>query len=567
MKILITLLISAFSIMNVFAYEHERIMHYHSDIAIQKNCEVIITETIKVYAKGYEIQRGIFRDIPLSYNYKGGSYHVDFELLSVKKDGAEEDHHTARMDNGIRIYIGNESMYLDEGEYTYEIKYTVDHVLLFYENFDELYWNVNGNGWTFPLDSISATVYVPGDAKILQYDGFTGRKGEKGDDFIISTDSTASITYHSARKFNSGENLTVAVAWDKGHLDYPSTFEKLLFWMKTYIVGVVCGLGLLISFLYNFIMWFRYGRDPKPGTIIPRFYPPEGFSPAECAYLKKSGKYSKEIFGAQLVQLAVKGYIDLKKKTKNYTVTRLSEKNHKEELNVLEELFFTDLLGSKDSLYISSTYNSRIKKAFDNLKKNMNTLQKGKYFLRNTHLKWRQYVLPVITIILAFILGYMYGGSPWIFLGTIVLFITKNIIFSRLFEQPTKLGRQKMDEIAGFEMYIKYADELRIKANNPPDMNFEYFEKNLPYAIALGLAEEWKGQFKIAEVEEWSQHRMPYLTGISIAALSTMSSDISSKVSSASTPPTSSSGGSGGFSSGGGGFSGGGFGGGGGGGW
>ena len=109
----------------------------------------------------------------------------------------------------------------------------------------------------------------------------------------------------------------------------------------------------------------------------------------------------------------------------------------------------------------------------------------------------------------------------------------------------------------------------RIKAMNPPTLSFEHFEQNLPFAIALGVADEWKGKFDIPELkdENVSGH-MPYLAGIATANIGNLGNDLSRTISSASTPPasTGSSSSSGGFSSGGG-FSGGGGGGGGGGGW
>jgi hypothetical protein len=51
--------------------EYERIIRYHSDLFVQKDCSVLIKEKIKVYANGQSIQRGIFREMPLSYEYKG----------------------------------------------------------------------------------------------------------------------------------------------------------------------------------------------------------------------------------------------------------------------------------------------------------------------------------------------------------------------------------------------------------------------------------------------------------------------------------------------------------------
>ena len=45
----------------------EVIQNYHSDIVIESNSSINVTETITVNAEGNEIKRGIFRDFPTRY--------------------------------------------------------------------------------------------------------------------------------------------------------------------------------------------------------------------------------------------------------------------------------------------------------------------------------------------------------------------------------------------------------------------------------------------------------------------------------------------------------------------
>ena len=547
--------------------EYERIISFHSDIRVQPLTEVLISETIRVYAEGNNIKRGIFRDLPLSYSYKGGNVNVGFELLSVRRDGQPEPYHTDWMENGVRIYAGEEDVYLNTGYYTYTIDYKVNHVLGYFKDFDEIYWNVNGNGWGFQIDSVSATVHLPEGAKIVQCDAYTGEFGEKGKDFVFKEENDK-ITFSTTRPFRYHENLTVAVAWNKGVLVYPTNWDNFIFWLKTYILWVLAILGLSIGFIYNFISWFRFGRDPKPGTIIPRFYAPEGFSPAECAYLKNSGKVTKTMFGSQLISLAVKGYVSIAVKEKKgmfdenvYTITRNAEDQQKEKLLPMEEHFYNILLGTKDLLIITEKYNAKVKFAYDDLNEKITAEQDTKYIQRNAHLKAKQFIMPFIFGALGVLAYSFYGGLIIVTIAGFFLHVIMNMIYAGLYEQPTAFGRKLMDEIAGFEMYMKYADKLRIKAINPPTMDFEYFEKNLAYAIALGVAEEWKDQFDVQVIERGSTTHTSYLTGMSLGHIAAFSSQMSSTISSASTPPGSSSG------SGGGGFSGGGGGGGGGGGW
>jgi hypothetical protein len=133
------------------------------------------------------------------------------------------------------------------------------------------------------------------------------------------------------------------------------------------------------------------------------------------------------------------------------------------------------------------------------------------------------------------------------------------ILFHFLMAAPTKAGRKIIDEIAGFELYMRTAEEGRLDILNPPERTPELFERLLPYAVALGLSHQWSEKFAdvlaTAAVPSW-------YSGEGHLNIDRFERGFSQAVSSASTPPSRSSGGSGG-----GGFSGGGGGGGGGGGW
>lgn len=562
------LLISSSTFSQYEGNQYEHILSYHSDIEVLTSCEVVIKENIKVYSDGNKIKRGIYRDLPLSYAYKGGNVHVGFELLDIKRDGKKEPHHTKWQNNGIRIYIGSEDVQLQSGYYTYSITYKVDHVLGLFDTYDEIYWNVNGNGWDFDIDSISATIHLPKGAHLLKQDGYVGLFGSKNKTFVTKVDKdNRTIFYSSINSLGPSENLTIAVAWDKGHLTYPTFLQNVWFWIRSYLLWVIGIIGVLSVLIYNTAVWYKYGRDPKPGTIIPLFYAPEDFSPAECIYLKKAGASDKVMFGSQLIGLATKGYITLEVKNESsdepiYYVTKNEDSTSNESLNDIEKLFLSLLFGQKGLLIIAQKYNARVAIALEKMTSAIDEKQDKKYFIRNTHLKAKQFILPVLFLILGFVSYYIQGGFIGIIFISFILMIAANVIYAKLYEQPTAEGRKKMDEIAGFEMYLKYAEKLQIKALNPPTMDFTYFEKNLPYAMALGVADEWKNQFDVTVIKEGYTNHSPYLLGVTAASMTHFSDNISSTISSASTPP-----GSGGGGSGGGGFSGGGGGGGGGGGW
>ena len=78
--------------------------------------------------------------------------------------------------------------------------------------------------------------------------------------------------------------------------------------------------------------------------------------------------------------------------------------------------------------------------------------------------------------------------------------ILSNVVFSYIYDRPTKEGRAILDHIAGLKMYILYADSKRLQLDKQPEMNFQHFEENLPYAIALGMAPLWVIRFDETDI-------------------------------------------------------------------
>ena len=115
---------------------------------------MVVSETIRVVAAGKKIRRGIYRDFPTRYrNSHGGQVTVRFEVLDVLRDNRPEAYHTEQQSNGMRVYMGNKDVFLQPGETTYTLVYRTDRQIGFFDEYDELYWNVTGNGWDFVIET------------------------------------------------------------------------------------------------------------------------------------------------------------------------------------------------------------------------------------------------------------------------------------------------------------------------------------------------------------------------------------------------------------------------------
>jgi hypothetical protein len=73
------------------AAAQERILNFVSDVTVERNGDLLVTETIRVQAEGRQIRRGIFRDFPTTYARPDGSrVEVGFHVDTVTRDGKDE---------------------------------------------------------------------------------------------------------------------------------------------------------------------------------------------------------------------------------------------------------------------------------------------------------------------------------------------------------------------------------------------------------------------------------------------------------------------------------------------
>ncbi|MEI7598940.1 MAG: DUF2207 domain-containing protein, partial [Aestuariivirga sp.] len=157
------------------ALAEERIRSFVSAVTVNADAAIDVHETITVNSEGNQIRHGIFRDFPTTYTDKNGQrVIVGLDVLGVKRDGREEPYVLESLSNGVRIRIGDKDVWLENAQHRYDISYRTTRQIGFFEKYDELYWNVTGNGWDFPIDDARVTITLPQGASIIQHDEFTG---------------------------------------------------------------------------------------------------------------------------------------------------------------------------------------------------------------------------------------------------------------------------------------------------------------------------------------------------------------------------------------------------------
>ena len=620
------------------AFSTEEILSFDSNIHVHKDSSMTVTEKITVRAENKNIKRGIYRDFPTRYQGKlGNKIKVGFEIIEVLRNGRSEPFHSKNISNGIRIYIGDKNKYINTGEHTYTIKYKTNQQLGFFDSHDELYWNVTGNGWEFPILEAKASVHLPDsiNSSEVKLEAYTGTFGSREQSYDSDVGYSGNYLFKTNRTLNSKEGLTIVVTWPKGHVSQPSFSQKVKWWAKANINNPLSIFGAISLFLFYLFSWWHVGRDPKQGVIIPHYQPPDGFPPGGLRYITEMG-HDKKAFTAAILSLAVKGYLKIEEIGKKYKLNKL--KNVDLRLPPGEQAIHSSLFGKhKNSIELKTSNHKEISEAISQHKAALSKEYGQSYFIHNRKflyvgilislilgstilfglnngedisaaiflMFWLSIWTPVTafliygwykTLTAKFTLGKAIGlpvatifAGAWsvaeigaliglcaiIGIGNGLLLISIfiiNTIFYFLLKKPTLEGRKLLDKTEGFKKYLEVAEQEELNLKYPPRKTPELFEAYLPYALALGVENEWADQFTNVfntkgtdsnyspawySGSNWDNNNLNSFTD-------SVGSSLNSAISSSSTAPGSSSGSS---SFGGGGSSGGGGGGGGGGGW
>ena len=367
----------------IAAAASETILSFASHITVDPDASMRVTETMKVVSTGEQIKRGIYRDFPTTYKDRAGNkYVVGFAILAVARDGKPEAYHTEPLSNGIRIYMGRKEYLLSPGEYTYTLSYRTDRQLGFFKDHDELYWNVTGNGWNFPIETASATVAlppgVPADKMVLE--GYTGPVGAKGQNFTAAVSPDGKAVFKTTRRLNPYQGLTVVVSWPKGYVRGPSLREKTVHLLKDNLTLLVAVIGLVVLLLYYVLVWFAAGKDPARGTIMPIYAPPDNLSPASMRFMAEMG-YDDKVFAAAVIDMAVKGYLSIREKDGKYTLTKTDGNPSK--LSAEEKKIAAQLFQSGSSIALEQKNHSRIAAAKNALRTSLTLTFEKTHFVTN----------------------------------------------------------------------------------------------------------------------------------------------------------------------------------------
>jgi uncharacterized membrane protein YgcG len=547
-----------------------KIQKFSAEIFVQQDSALNVTETIEANFIGS--WHGLYRTIPIEYvTPQGFNY-----SLFVKFDGATDDAgQTLKVESSRVGHYLKWKIYVDganDAVRTIVLHYRVTNGLKYFEDHDELYWNVTGDEWDVPIETASAQILLPPGVTGIRALVFTGAMGSRAQNADVTT-SDNSVNISMLRPLSFHEGLTAVVGWNKGFVKEPANSDLVNQFLESnwpifFPVPV---------FLFMFWLWYTRGRDPRVSPVAVQYAPPAGMTPAEAGALVDDEAAMRDVT-ATIVDLAVRGYLTIEEKETKHMMGLYSNKEYvfhmkkkpaewkglkSHELLLLAGIFENGIMADVELSSLQNEFYKklpRIKESIFDALMERSYFQHRPDFVRSGFLVGAG-VVGVMLFIIGNALSQKMGMAEAPFWVAAILSAAVIAGFGWFMPARTTEGAKALGSLLGFEDFLTHveADHMDRISQTP-----ETFEKFLPFAMALGVEKKWVGAFKniYSQPPSWYQggsFGSGFYPIMFINSLDNMTARASSVMTSA---PRS----SGGSGFGGGGSSGGGFGGGGGGG-
>lgn len=497
---------------------------FDAQYVVNANRTIDVTEHITVDF-GAQVKHGIYRDIPVRYAkvlragvpIRAGTVKVGLDLLSVTDGQGKQLGSKITRGSSVNIRIGNPDVTVS-GVQTYVIRYQLDRGLGFFDDHDELYWQVTGTKWPVPIGHVTATVTLPPSSVTTTAGSsawcYAGWAESSSNDRCTATVTGAGHYQFTSGALDPGEGLTMVASFPKGAIAAPTAAdklkEKLGFWWPVLIP--------LFGFVFIFSRWRNRGREPDAGSIVPNWHPPEGL-PAGAAGTLVDQRAGMDDVVATLLDLAVRGYIKIAEapahglaavlgensfaaktlrslgiSTVDWELTR-TDKPAPGDLVPYEALVLDGVFDDGESTRLMSDLHNEFYKHLPTIQKQMyQYLVEQKLFPKSPAAVRNGYIaLGVVLTAIGVPLGV---ATMNVVLGAALALTGITVLsFSTIMPAKTLQGAQRWREVKGLEEYIRRAEKSELESSQGPARTTELFSNLLPYAVALKVSDIWVKQF------------------------------------------------------------------------
>jgi uncharacterized protein (TIGR04222 family) len=251
--------------------------------------------------------------------------------------------------------------------------------------------------------------------------------------------------------------------------------------------------------------WFIKGRDPQIGLVaeyIPE--PPDDLRPGAAGVLADETFHSRDVV-ATVLDLARRGVIKMQPAEgpgMSQTYTFVAQ-DHKEELRNYERTVLEVIFGSPKPAsgtevtmpQVAGTLASRNDQIAEGFYKELVDHQYFRESPQKVRDRWRRLFKTLPLLIIAGVVAIVIVVGAWsnfalfpIAIGILSLIVASGL--SRSMPQKTIAGAESAAKWRAFRKYLQDIEDRQDIAASK-----EIFEKYLPYAVALGLAESWVQKF------------------------------------------------------------------------
>jgi Predicted membrane protein (DUF2207) C-terminal domain len=300
-------------------------------------------------------------------------------------------------------------------------------------------------------------VEPPPDAEVLDVSAYTGPKGSRGQDFTVNRDDTGNIHFVTTQPLRPREGLTIAVSWPKGFVPTPTFTDKAGYFLSGNPTILAAVLGMIILMGYYLWVWFKIGRDPAKGPIIPLFSPPKGFTPGAVRFVTRMG-FDHKSFASAVVNMAVKGFLNIRENENEFTLSKTGTRESL--LSGGEKRIAKNLFQWADRIKLETTNHSKIGKAVDSFKKSLKIDFEKLYFQRNSKWLIPGVVISLLTLVCMVLSAPEIGGAVFMLVwlsiwtgGCLVLVWTTVNAWKTAFSSDTPGGFKKKAGPLGITLF------------------------------------------------------------------------------------------------------------------
>src|SRR5260221_3642330 len=161
-KVPLVVLLLALSATSLAAQRSYSIERFDAQIRVNRDASIDVTETITAQFVGS--YNGLYRVIPIEYrNAQGLNWTLGVSLQSAREDqGQNRRTKTSREGANVKYKVWIPGAV--NATRTLVLRYHATNGLRFFDEHDELYWNVTGDEWEVPIRVATAEIDLPAGA-------------------------------------------------------------------------------------------------------------------------------------------------------------------------------------------------------------------------------------------------------------------------------------------------------------------------------------------------------------------------------------------------------------------